>query len=118
MDLLCKGLIYSVNPRTEHSVPTTTHIRPAKPLTDDALRGDLIQPDHPFFGMIWINPERLSGAPCFAGTRVPVKNLFDYLESGYTLKQFVEDFDGVTQEQAVGVIEVAQSGLLAELPQL
>jgi uncharacterized protein (DUF433 family) len=98
-------------------VPTSTPVQPAKPLTDDALRGDLIQPGHPFFGMIWINRQRLSGAPCFAGTRVPLKNLFDYLESGYTLQQFLEDFDGVTREQAVGVIEAAQSGLLAELPQ-
>jgi uncharacterized protein (DUF433 family) len=90
--------------------------RPAKPLAPEALRGDLIQDGHPLFGMIWINPGRLSGAPCFAGTRVPIKNLFDYLESGYTLDQFLEDFDGVTREQAVAVIELAQAGLLAELP--
>jgi uncharacterized protein (DUF433 family) len=96
--------------------PTT--IRPAKPLTAESLAGDLIQPGHPFFGMIWINRERLSGAPCFTGTRVPIKNLFDYLESGYTLNQFLDDFDGVTHEQAKGVIEAAQSGLLAELPKL
>jgi uncharacterized protein (DUF433 family) len=96
---------------------TSTPIHPAKPLSEEALHGDLIQRGHPFFDMIWINPHRVSGAPCFAGTRVPLKNLFDYLESGYTLKQFLDDFDGVTQEQAVGVIEAAQNGLLAELPQ-
>jgi uncharacterized protein (DUF433 family) len=95
---------------------TLNPIHPAKPLTDESLSGDLIQRGHPFFGMIWINRDRLSGAPCFAGTRVPIKNLFDYLESGYTLNQFLEDFDGVTSEQAVGVIEAAQGGLLAELP--
>jgi len=95
-----------------------TAIRPSKPLTAESLEGDLIQPPHPFFGMIWINRERLSGAPCFAGTRVPIKNLFDYIESGYTLDQFLEDFDGVTKQQAKGVIEAAQSGLLAELPKL
>ena len=97
---------------------TTTPIHPAKPLTAESLEGDLIQPGHAFFGMIWINRERLSGAPCFAGTRVPIKNLFDYIESGYTLNQFLEDFDGVTQTQAKGVLEAAQSGLLAELPKL
>ncbi len=95
---------------------TSIPVQPAKPLSEDALRGDLIQPGHPCFGMIWINRERVSGAPCFAGTRVPLKNLFDYLESGYTLNQFLDDFDGVTKEQAVGVMEAAQSGLLAELP--
>ena len=67
--------------------------------------------------MIWVNPKRLSGAPCFAGTRVPLQNLFDYLESSYTLDQFLADFDGVTREQAVGVIELDRAGLLAELPQ-
>ena len=94
----------------------TPSARPARPLSDEALKGDLIQRDHPLFGMIWINPERLSGAPCFAGTRVPIKNLFDYLESGYTVDQFLSDFDGVTREQAAGVIELAQAGLLAGLP--
>src|SRR5580693_9367658 len=91
-------------------------IRPSKPLTSEDLEGDLIQPGHPLFGIVWVNRERMSGAPCFAGTRVPVKNLFDYLESGYTLDQFLDDFDGVTLAQAKGVIEAAQSGLLAELP--
>ena len=87
-----------------------------KALSADALRGDLIQPGDPLFGLAWINRERMSGAPCFAGTRVPLKNLFDYLEDGYTLDQFLSDFEGVTREQAVGIIELAQAGLLAELP--
>src|SRR5437588_7735145 len=90
--------------------------RPSKPLSPEAIEGDLIQEGQPLFGMIWINRERLSGAPCFSGSRVPVKNLFDYLESGYTLDQFLDDFDGVTREQAVGVIELTQAGLLSELP--
>lgn len=93
-----------------------TVVRPAKPLSAEALKGDLIQEGHPLFGLIWINRERVSGAPCFAGTRVPIKNLFDYLESGYTVDQFLDDFDGVTRQQALGVLEVAQAGLLAELP--
>src|SRR5437763_2906897 len=95
---------------------TTPTARPAKPLTPEMLQGDLIQEGHPLFGLIWINRERVSGAPCFAGTRVPISNLFDYVESGYTLDQFLDDFDGVTREQAVGVVELAQAGLLAELP--
>jgi uncharacterized protein (DUF433 family) len=97
---------------------TLKQVHPAKPLTEDSLEGDLIQPGHPFFGMIWINRARVSGTPCFAGTRVPIKNFFDYLEAGYPLDQFLDDFDGVTKEQAKGVLEAAQSGLLAELPKL
>jgi hypothetical protein len=40
-------------------------------------------------GVIWIHPDRVSGAPCFAKTRVPVQNLFDYLESGARLEEFL-----------------------------
>ncbi len=97
---------------------TLTHIHPGKPLTAESLEGDLVQSGHPFFGMIWINRDRLSGLPCFAGTRVPIENLFDYLESGYTLDEFLEDFDGVTIDQAKGVLDAARDGLLAELPKL
>jgi len=67
-------------------------IRPATPLTAEDLEGDLIQPGHPLFGIVWVNPERLSGAPCFAGTRVPVKALFDYLEGGSRWKNSLRDF--------------------------
>ena len=57
--------------------------------------------------LIWINPERVSGVPCFAGTRVPVKHLWDYLEAGEPLEEFLEGFPGVTREQAIGVLEMA-----------
>jgi uncharacterized protein (DUF433 family) len=91
-------------------------VRPAKPLSAEALEGDVIQRGHPLFGLIWINPGRLSGAPCFAGTRVPIRNLFDYIESNYSLDEFLADFDGVTREQVMAVIDLASGGLLAELP--
>ncbi len=58
----------------------------------------------------------MSGAPCFAGTRVPIKNLFDYLQSSYTLDEFLDDFEGVSREQAVAVVGLAQGGLMADLP--
>lgn len=48
----------------------------------DELVGDLIGRGDPRFGIVWINPERMIGTPCFFGTRVPVKALFDYLEAG------------------------------------
>ena len=91
-------------------------IRDIKAIAPEHMAGDLIGPSHPLFGIIWINPERLSGAPCFYGTRVPLKNLFDYLEGGESLVEFLEGFPGVSQEQAIAVLELAQAGLLAELP--
>ena len=85
---------------------------PDVPLSPEALAGDRVGPGHPLFGVVWANPERMSGVPCFAGTRVPVRNLFDYLEGGETLDDFLEGFPGVTREQAVAVLESAASGLL------
>ena len=49
---------------------------------------------------IWIDPERLSGAPCFKGTRVPVDSLFTNLESGLSLDEYLDCFPDVTREQA------------------
>ncbi len=80
------------------------------------LVGDWIQPGHPLFGIVWINPERMSGEPCFYASRVPLKNLFDYLEGGYSLDTFLEDFEGVTREQATAILELARLGLLTQLP--
>ena len=87
-----------------------------KTLSAELTTGDLIQSDHSLFGTIWINRERMSGAPCFYGTRVPIQNLFDYLEGGEPLDDFLDGFPGVTREQAIAVLELARSGLLAELP--
>ena len=95
------------------TLPSLTRIKVIAP---ELLLGDLITAAHPLFGILWINPERLSGAPCFYGTRVPLKNLFDYVEGEHTLDDFLEGFPGVTREQSVAVLELAQAGLLAELP--
>ena len=54
------------------------------------------------------DPEIMSGALCFAGTRVPVKNLFDYLEGSSLLEDFLEDFPSVSRERAVAVLEAAR----------
>jgi uncharacterized protein (DUF433 family) len=80
------------------------------------LEGDLIQPGHPLFGIVWINPQRMSGAPCFAGTRVPLQNLFDYVAGGEPLSEFLEGFPGVTRQQAEAVMSLAAEGLLHSLP--
>jgi uncharacterized protein (DUF433 family) len=57
---------------------------------------------------IWVDSERLSGAPCFKGTRVPVDSLFTNLESGLSLDEYLDCFPDVTREQAVAVLEYAQ----------
>lgn len=54
------------------------------------------------------SPEVLGGTPVFAGTRVPIKNLMDYLEAGDTLDEFLEDFPSVSREQAIGFLEQAK----------
>ena len=59
------------------------------------------------------NPLLMSGTPCFAGTRVPVKSLFDYLEAGDSLDEFLEQFPTVTHEMAVNVLEASRQALLA-----
>ena len=60
------------------------------------------------------DPEILGGTPVFVGTRVPVKNLFDYLEGGYTIEQFLEQFPTVSRSQAVAALELAREALAAD----
>jgi len=59
------------------------------------------------------DPEILSGTPVFSGTRVPVRNLLDYLEGDYTLDEFLDDFPAVTRTQAVAFLEQAGAKLVA-----
>jgi uncharacterized protein (DUF433 family) len=63
--------------------------------------------------LITVSPERLSGTPVFAGTRVPVQTLFDHLEAGDTLEVFLDDFPDVTREHAIAVLELAQRTAIA-----
>lgn len=62
------------------------------------------------------DPEIMSGGLCFAGTRVPVKNLFHYLEGATSLEEFLDDFPAVTREQGVAVLEAARNRLAADAP--
>ena len=64
---------------------------------------------------IEIDPNKVSGTPVFAGTRVPIKNLFDYIEGGETLEDFLEGFPPVTREQAIEVLGLAEASLLKEV---
>jgi uncharacterized protein (DUF433 family) len=64
--------------------------------------------------LIVIDPDIQSGTPVFSGTRVPVQNLFDYLEEGDSLDVFLKQFPSVTREQSVAVLERARESLVAD----
>ena len=61
--------------------------------------------------VIHSDPEILGGTPVFVGTRVPLRNLIDYLEEGYTLEEFLDDFPSVSREQVVTALEAAHEAL-------
>jgi len=61
------------------------------------------------------NPEIISGTLCFSGTRVPVKNLFDYLEGSSSLEEFLEDFPTISRERAIAVLEAAHESFADEM---
>ena len=66
------------------------------------------------YGQISIDPQLMSGAAVFAGTRVPIKNLFDYIEGGDDLTEFLDDFPSVTKDAALNVLEIAHQSLTSE----
>tara|TARA_B100000315_G_scaffold64534_1_gene58571 strand:- start:323 stop:544 length:222 start_codon:yes stop_codon:yes gene_type:complete len=59
------------------------------------------------------DPEILGGTPVFVGTRVPVQSLFDYLESGETVDEFLRQFPSVKREQALAALEIARNSLIS-----
>ncbi len=65
--------------------------------------------------LIWVDPDRVSGAPCFYGTRVPVDTLFAYLRDGATLEEFLGSYPSVSREVAERVLAEAEAGLLRGL---
>ena len=65
--------------------------------------------------VVEINLNKLGGTPVFAGTRVPIKNLFDYLEGGDSLEDFLAGFPPVTREQAIEVLKMAEKSLNKEI---
>lgn len=64
--------------------------------------------------LITVSPKYLSEAPVFAGTRVAVQALFDYIEGGDPLDEFLDDFPNVTREHAVAVLEMARRAAIRE----
>jgi uncharacterized protein (DUF433 family) len=65
--------------------------------------------------VIKIDPEIMSGAPCFAGTRVPIQHLIDYLEGGDSIEDFLEGFPTVSREQVVAFLEEAKDRMVASV---
>ena len=63
--------------------------------------------------VVKIDPEIMSGAPCFAGTRVPIQNLIDYLEGGDSIDDFLEGFPTVSRNQVIAFLEEAKESVLA-----
>jgi len=66
--------------------------------------------------VIHSDPEILGGTPVFVGTRVPFRNLIDYLERGHSLDEFLDEFPSVSREQAVAALEAAHEALSAGAP--
>ncbi len=61
---------------------------------------------------IWVDPDRLSGVPCFKGTRVPIESLFTNLESGLSIEEYIDCFPEVTTEQVAAVLKYAYDSTL------
>ena len=78
-----------------------------KTVAAEHLAGDKIQPGHPLFGLVWVNPARMHGTPCFYTSRVPLQAPFDTLASGETMEGFLDGFFGVTRQQAAAVLRLA-----------
>ena len=62
--------------------------------------------------VVWIDPERMSGQPCFKGTRVPVQTPLDYLKAGETIDDFLEGFPSVPRDQVIAFLEMAKDRLI------
>ena len=63
--------------------------------------------------IIHSDPEIMGGTPVFVGTRVPLRNLIDYIEGGYSLDEFLDAFPSVSREQAIAALEAAHTALVA-----
>lgn len=62
--------------------------------------------------LITVHPDIQSGTPVFFNTRVPVKNLFDYVKGGHTVAEFIDDFPSVKYEHALAVLDLAESTVM------
>jgi len=63
--------------------------------------------------VVEVDPEKMSGTPVFTGTRVPISHLFEYLEGGETVDEFLDQFPTVDREQVLEVLELSKESLLS-----
>ena len=77
---------------------------------------ELVPSTDPRAGIVSIDRERMGGVPCFAGTRVPIRYLFEYLSNGKTLDMFLDDFEGVPRHEAIAALEQGYERLMEGLP--
>lgn len=97
-------------------MPETLEQATPRPLPDDYWEHELVPPTDPRAAFISVNPERMGGTPCFVGTRVPIKHLWDYLVHDAALPEFLDDFEGVPREEVLQVLHHAFDKLLEGLP--
>ena len=90
----------------------------SRALSDDYWEGELVPRSDPRAAVVSVNPERMSGTPCFVGTRVPIKHLWDYLEGSDTLDEFLDDFEGVPREEVMAALHLSYQRLLDGLPEV
>ncbi len=73
---------------------------------EGSTSGEQIAPSDPRYGLVSMDPERHSGVACFAGTRVPIRDLTDLLEAGGTIDEFLDSFPSVSREQAIHLLKL------------
>ena len=66
------------------------------------------------YGAINIDPETMGGTPVFIGTRVPIQTLFDSMEGGDSINEFLDDYPNVSKDAAIQVLEMAKKSLTSE----
>ena len=88
-----------------------SHLR-AKKSSDGVLESVTTEQMAQVREIIWVDSERMSGAPCFKGTRVPVQCLIDYIEGNSTVEEFFVDYPSVSRDQVVRVLELAKMQLI------
>ncbi len=66
------------------------------------------------YGPVNIDPETMGGTPVFAGTRVPIQTLFDYMEGGDDLNEFLDDYPTVSKEATIQLLEMAKKSVTTE----
>ena len=91
---------------------SSKYLAPQPDLTSESEEGEQISRLDPRAAFLSRNLERLGGALCFRGSRVPVESLFQHLAAGDTLDAFLEDFPGVSREAALFALQFAADRLI------